>query len=61
MWCSRDHKGVGLAERGVTMANNMDKVWGVVPLPAKFVFILGLQGRPCPLYMLCAITSNKRS
>jgi hypothetical protein len=59
--CHRgNRKGVGLAERGVSMVDNVDEVWGVVPCPAELVFVLGPQGCPCPLYMLCAITSDEQ-
>jgi hypothetical protein len=54
-------KGVGPAERGVGMVDDVDEVWGVVPQPAELVFVLGLRGHPCPLYMLCAISSNEGS
>jgi hypothetical protein len=55
-----NRKGVGPAEMGVGM-DDADEVRGVIPRPVELVFVLGLWGRPCPLYMLHAITSNKGS
>jgi hypothetical protein len=53
-----DRKGVGPAEVGVSTVDDADEVWGVHPRLAELVFILGPQGRPCPLYMLRAIVDG---
>jgi hypothetical protein len=41
------------------MGDNADEVRGVVPHPTELIFVLGPRGHPCPLYMLCAITSDE--
>jgi hypothetical protein len=56
-----NRKGVGPAERGIGMVDDADEVRGVIPRPAELVFILGPWGRPCPLYMLCAIVGDEGS
>jgi hypothetical protein len=53
-----NRKGIGPAEMGVGM-DDTDEVQGVVPQPVEFIFVRGPWGRPCPLYMLHAITSDK--
>jgi hypothetical protein len=40
--------------------DDMDEVWGVIPQPAELVFVLGLWGCPCPLYMLRAIVGSDK-
>jgi hypothetical protein len=52
-----NRKGVGPVELGVG-TDDADEVRGVVPRPAELVFVLGPWGRPCPLYMLCAIVGS---
>jgi hypothetical protein len=61
MRCRGNRKGIGPAETGVGMVDDADEVRGVVPRPAELVFVLGLRGRPCPLYILWAIVGNKGS
>jgi hypothetical protein len=61
MRCRGNHKGVGPADTGVGMVDDADEVRGVIPRPAELVFILGLWGRPCPLYMLRAIVGAEGS